>query len=178
VRKYCFVVACGIILSGCAEQQPANVVSLQPTTYRVAALQKVPAQANNRVITENAELKWMWPTKGNVLSKFSASNQTFKGIDISGREGAPVVAAGDGEVVYSGNSLRGYGNLIIIKHKKNFLTAYAHNRKNMVKEGERVVIGQRIAEMGQTGTNRVKLHFEVRYQGKPIDPQGILPLNK
>ena len=103
-------------------------------------------------------------------------NPKLKGIEIYAPEGTPILAANDGEVVYSGNSLQGYGNLIIIKHQKNILTAYAHNRKNIVKEGERVVVGQRIAEMGRTGTDKVKLHFEVRRDGKPIDPQGVLPI--
>jgi lipoprotein NlpD len=124
------------------------------------------------------ELSWAWPAKGSILTRFAPGNTALKGIDIGGSEGTPVFSASDGEVVYSGNSLRGYGNLIIIKHNKNFLTAYAHNRINMVKEGERVTIGQRIAEMGQTGTDKVKLHFEVRYQGKPIDPQEVLPARK
>lgn len=97
-----------------------------------------------------------------------------KGLDIYGVEGAPILAAQEGEVVYSGNSLKGYGNLVIIKHKKNFLTAYAHNKKNLVKEGERVIKGQKIAEMGHSGTDKVKLHFEVRKDGVPVDPQGVL----
>jgi lipoprotein NlpD len=124
---------------------------------------------------DNGKLAWGWPAQGTILKRYTVSNNSLKGIEIGGSEGAPIFAAGEGEVVYSGNSLRGYGNLIIIKHKKNFLTAYAHNHKNMVKEGETVKLGQRIAEMGQTGTDRVKLHFEIRYQGKPIDPQGVLP---
>lgn len=111
---------------------------------------------------------WTWPAKG---SQFA----TQRGLDIKGVDGAPIMAASNGEVVYSGNALRGYGNLIIIKHDQNFLTAYAHNRKNIVKEGEKVVMGQRIAEMGQTGTDSVKLHFEVRLHGKPIDPKEVLP---
>ncbi len=134
---------------------------------------KQPAPEKNSA--DVGRLTWGWPAHGTVLKRYTSSHNSLRGIEIGGSEGAPILAAGAGEVVYSGNSLRGYGNLIIIKHKRNFLTAYAHNHKNMVKEGEVVHLGQRIAEMGQTGTDRVKLHFEVRYQGKPIDPQTVLP---
>jgi lipoprotein NlpD len=186
---------------GCTTSQaPARVATIKPNIKRVPPkVAKAPqlqsrdgnnrkielknkhsSTASNAVLTKNTDkpnqtLQWSWPAKGSILTKFSAGQSTFKGIDIGGAEGTPVYAASDGEVVYSGNSLRGYGNLIIIKHNKNFLTAYAHNRTNMVKEGEKVIIGQRIAEMGKTGTDKVKLHFEVRYQGKPIDPQEVLP---
>lgn len=160
---------------GCAEQRPAQVVMAQPTTYKpLAAPSPNASKAVEKMQLAKEKQKFIWPIKGQVLRKFSASSQK-KGIEIAGIEGAPIVAAADGEVVYSGNSLKGYGNLIIIRHQKNILTAYAHNRKNMVKEGDKVVIGQRIAEMGRSGTDKVKLHFEVRQDGKPIDPQGVLP---
>ncbi len=180
--KFLAIVIIGFVLSGCAQQQPAKVVNLQPDIYKAQGSSRLSLspssqqQVQKKIAQDSTQVRWIWPTKGSVLTKFSASNPNLKGIDISGTEGAPVLAASDGEVVYSGSSLRGYGNLIIIKHKNNFLSAYAHNRKNMVKEGDRVVIGQRIAEMGRSGTDRVKLHFEVRYQGKPVDPQGVLPL--
>ncbi|CAM2173334.1 Lipoprotein NlpD/LppB homolog [Paraburkholderia sacchari] len=114
-----------------------------------------------------------WPVRGTVLNRFDDAKN--KGINIGGAAGDPVKAAGDGRVVYAGNGLRGYGNLIIIKHDATFLTAYAHNRALMVKEGDAVTKGQKIAEMGNTDSDRVMLHFEVRRQGKPVDPMKYLP---
>ena len=99
----------------------------------------------------------------------------YKGIALSGAEGDPVTAAADGRVVYSGNGLRGYGNLVIVKHNNTYLTAYAHNQALLVKEDQTVRKGQKIAEMGSSDTDRVKLHFEVRRQGKPVDPVKFLP---
>jgi membrane protein YqaA with SNARE-associated domain len=165
-----------IVLSGCAEQRPVQVSSIKPTTYKVLPSKNGISHVSKKMHPIKNQPNWIWPAKGGVLSKFAPNNPKLKGIEIYAPEGTPVVAASDGEVVYSGNSLQGYGNLIIIKHQKNILTAYAHNRKNMVKEGDRVVVGQRIAEMGRTGTDKVKLHFEVRRDGKPIDPQGVLPI--
>ncbi|WP_213295328.1 peptidoglycan DD-metalloendopeptidase family protein [Paraburkholderia sacchari] len=114
-----------------------------------------------------------WPVRGPVLNRFDDAKN--KGINIGGAAGDPVKAAGDGRVVYAGNGLRGYGNLIIIKHDATFLTAYAHNRALMVKEGDAVTKGQKVAEMGNTDSDRVMLHFEVRRQGKPVDPMKYLP---
>ncbi|MDX1512249.1 MAG: peptidoglycan DD-metalloendopeptidase family protein [Gammaproteobacteria bacterium] len=116
---------------------------------------------------------WGWPTEGRIITTFSKSGG--KGVDISGRLGQSVVAAADGRVVYAGGGLRGYGELIIVKHNKRFLSAYAHNNRILVKEGDTVKVGQRIAEMGSTGTDRVKLHFEIRRDGKPVDPVRYLP---
>jgi len=114
-----------------------------------------------------------WPVRGPLLNRFDDSSN--KGINIGGAPGEPVKAAADGRVVYAGNGLRGYGNLIIIKHDATFLTAYAHNRALMVKEGDTVTKGQKIAEMGNTDSDRVMLHFELRRQGKPVDPLKYLP---
>ncbi|MFX1672457.1 peptidoglycan DD-metalloendopeptidase family protein [Paraburkholderia sp. A2WS-5] len=114
-----------------------------------------------------------WPVRGPVLNSFDDAKN--KGINIGGSAGESIKAAGDGRVVYAGNGLRGYGNLIIIKHDATFLTAYAHNRALMVKEGDAVTKGQKIAEMGNTDSDRVMLHFEVRRQGKPVDPMKYLP---
>jgi lipoprotein NlpD len=114
-----------------------------------------------------------WPVRGPMLAGFDDTKN--KGIDIGGAAGDPIKAAGDGRVVYAGNGLRGYGNLIIIKHDATFLTAYAHNRALMVKEGDAVTKGQKIAEMGNSDSDRVMLHFEVRRQGKPVDPLKYLP---
>lgn len=110
---------------------------------------------------------WHWPAHGSTIGTFSALN---KGINISGQEGDPILATAAGKVVYSGNGLRGYGNLIIIKHNSTFLTAYAHNHHVFVKDGEWVKAGQKIAEMGSTGAKRVMLHFEIRRNGKPVNP--------
>lgn len=117
---------------------------------------------------------WVWPTRGNIIERFSASSAR-KGIDIGGQRGQAIVASAPGSVVYQGSGLRGYGQLIIIKHNEDFLSAYAHCQKIVVKEGEPVKRGQKIAEMGSTGTDRNKLHFEIRYRGKPVDPLKHLP---
>jgi lipoprotein NlpD len=118
-------------------------------------------------------LALIWPARGPILNRFDDVKN--KGVDIGGALGDPVRAAGDGRVVYSGNGLRGYGNLIIVKHDATFLTAYAHNQSLLVKEGDSVTRGQNIATMGNSDSDRVMLHFEVRKQGKPVDPLKYLP---
>jgi len=118
---------------------------------------------------------WAWPTNGILIGKFSSNGSLNKGIDIAGDLGQPVLAASDGAVVYAGSGLRGYGELIIIKHSDTYVSAYGHNRRLLVREGQQVKVGQSIAEMGSTGTDRVKLHFEIRRQGKPVDPLEFLP---
>jgi murein DD-endopeptidase MepM/ murein hydrolase activator NlpD len=123
--------------------------------------------------TPASPISLVWPTSGTVIHSFDGGNS--KGIDISAPAGTPVVAAAAGTVVYAGNGLRGYGNLLILKHNAEYLTAYAHNRVLLVKEGQSVAQGQKIAEMGDTDTNRVMLHFELRYQGRSIDPSRELP---
>lgn len=170
-----YIILATLLLTGCATQSPAPTVAAFPSTYKpIPGLNPSKSNVSKKLQLVNAKPSWIWPVEGNIMHKFAA-NSTKKGIDIAGIEGMPVVAAADGEVVYSGNSLKGYGNLIIIKHKKNFITAYAHNQKNMVKEGDTVLLGQRIALMGKSGTDKVKLHFEVRQDGKPVDPQLVLP---
>jgi lipoprotein NlpD len=119
------------------------------------------------------ELNWIWPAKGSVIGEFDESKN--KGVDIAGAAGDPVLASADGKVVYAGAGLRGYGNLIILKHNNTYLTAYAHNQSLLVKEDQVVKKGQKIAEMGNSDTDKVKLHFEVRRQGKPVDPLKYLP---
>lgn len=119
------------------------------------------------------DVPWLWPSSGKVVATYSEAGS--KGLDFSGRAGDPVVAAGDGKVVYAGAGLRGYGELVIVKHNATFLSAYAHNRKILVKEGQQVSRGQKIAEMGNTDADSVKLHFEIRKQGKPVDPAQYLP---
>jgi lipoprotein NlpD len=123
-------------------------------------------EAPKEIVAEPG-IRLSWPAKGKVTDDFS---EKTKGIDIAGKLGDPVTAASEGKVVYAGNSLRGYGNLVIIKHDNTYLTAYAHNRTLLVKEGDAVKKGQRIAEMGDTDATSVKLHFELRVNGKPVNP--------
>lgn len=120
-------------------------------------------------------IRWRWPAKGRILEGFESKSSLHKGIDIDGDLGEPVHAAAAGTVVYSGDGLRGYGNLIIIKHSELFLSAYAHNQRILVAEGDKVKMNDKIAEMGATGTDSVKLHFEIRYKGDPVDPTRYLP---
>jgi len=135
----------------------------------------VPTSSNGAVTSSPSKIIWSMPTDGKVIGGFSeAANR--KGIDIAGKLGQPIVASADGKVVYSGSGLRGYGKLIIIKHDNTYLSAYAHNDKILVKEGETVKRGQKIASMGKTDSSRVKLHFEVRRLGKPVDPAKYLQL--
>ena len=119
--------------------------------------------------------KWVWPTRGRVLSGFQSSGTGKKGIDIGGHADQPVKAAANGKVVYAGSGLVGYGRLIIVKHNENLLSAYGHNNKLLVNEGEHVSAGQMIAKMGSSGTNRNELYFEIRKNGKPTDPMRYLP---
>ncbi|KAA2285757.1 peptidoglycan DD-metalloendopeptidase family protein [Arenimonas fontis] len=118
---------------------------------------------------------WQWPTQGQIVGRFVAGDPKRQGLDIAGQAGQPVLAAAPGVVVYSGAGLVGYGELIIVKHSDEWLSAYAHNRRRLVAEGEQVRAGQQIAELGRTGTSRDMLHFEIRRNGKPVDPLGLLP---
>ena len=122
-----------------------------------------------------SNISWRWPADGAVVGRFVAGETTRQGVDIAGTSGQAVKAAADGVVVYSGAGLVGYGELIIVKHNEQWLSAYGHNRKRLVNEGQSVKAGQQIAEMGRTGANRDMLHFEIRYNGKPVDPQQYLP---
>ena len=124
---------------------------------------------------KNTNMKWTWPTKGRVIKTFQISRPGKKGLNIAGKVGQKVLTTAPGKVVYSGSGLIGYGKLIIIKHNENFLSAYGHNRKILVKEGQVVKGQQKIAELGTTGANRAMLHFEIRYKGKPVDPMKYLP---
>ena len=131
-----------------------------------------PAEPEKPAGTESEDIDWMWPVKGKVIASFTEAS---KGVDIGGKKGAPVLAAAGGRVVYAGSGLRGYGKLVIIKHNNTWLSAYAHNDNILVKEQQDVKKGQKIAEMGASDTDQVKLHFEVRRQGKPVDPAKVLP---
>lgn len=135
---------------------------------------RVKAVANRAQTKKINSLKWIWPTDGKILNRFSSGNAS-RGLDIAGTKGQPVRASASGRVVYEGNGLRGYGNLVIIKHDNNYLSAYAHNEKVYVSENEVVKAGQRIADIGNSGTQDDKLHFEIRYKGKPVDPLNYLP---
>jgi lipoprotein NlpD len=122
---------------------------------------------------DDEKLSWMWPSDGRIIATFDEGKS--KGIDIAGRLGQQVMAAGSGKVMYAGSGIRGYGNLVIVKHSNSLLSAYAHNRAIVVKEGQSVTKGQVIAEMGDSDADTVKLHFEIRQQGKPVDPSKFLP---
>ena len=150
---------------------PGTAPALPPAMPPVASA--APPSASAASAAKAAEgITLSWPGKGNVITQFA--DPGYKGIALSGAEGDPVTAAADGRVVYSGNGLRGYGNLVIVKHDGDFLTAYAHNKAIMVTEGQQVKRGQKIAELGKTDTDQPKLHFEVRKSGKPVDPLKFL----
>lgn len=131
--------------------------------------------SNNTKQNYYKDLTWRWPTKGSVIGLFKAGDMGNKGIDIAGQRGQPVYAAASGRVVYAGNALRGYGNLIIIKHNDDYLSAYAHNDAIKVTEQQMVKAGQKIADMGNSESDSVQLHFEIRYQGQSVDPMKYLP---
>lgn len=152
--------------------KPARVVEKKPAAEKSDSSTSTPTPepAKTEVIAEPG-IRLSWPAKGKVTGEFSETN---KGIDIAGKVGEPVLAASDGKVVYAGNSLRGYGNLVIVKHDNTYLTAYAHNSKLLVKEGDSVRKGQKIAEMGDTDATSAKLHFELRVNGKPVNPTPYL----
>ena len=143
-----------------------------PASSPAVASSPVPASSPAPASSED-DIAWIWPAQGSLLTGFDEVKN--KGYDISGKPGDPIIAAADGRVVYSGAGLRGYGNLIILKHNNTFLTAYAHNQTLLVKEDQSVKKGQKIAEMGNSDADRVKLHFEIRRQGKPVDPSKYLP---
>lgn len=153
----------------------ASAAAALPTTgtAEVVAASPAPPPAASAAAASDDQPGFIWPASGTLLAGFDEARN--KGFDISGKAGDPVLAAADGRVVYAGAGLRGYGNLIILKHNNIFLTAYAHNQTLLVKEDQAVRKGQKIAEMGSTDTDRVKLHFEVRRQGKPVDPARYLP---
>jgi len=151
--------------SAAASPMPAASAPTQPVTPAAPA---APSAAEDAI-------SFQWPARGNLISGFDESKN--KGLDIGGKVGDPVLAAADGRVVYAGAGLRGYGNLIILKHNNTYLTAYAHNQTLLVKEDQVIKRGQKIAEMGNSDADQVKLHFEIRRQGKPVDPAKYLSGN-
>jgi lipoprotein NlpD len=144
------------------------------STKSVKTSKKSPAV----IASSGYPFRWRWPAKGRTTRFYSSSSAVHKGIDIEGNLGESVLAANSGRVVYAGSGLVGYGELLIIKHGDRYLSAYGHNSKLLVKEGELIKVGQRIAEMGDTGTDKVKLHFEIRQDGKPVNPLTVLPKGK
>ncbi|OYY95978.1 MAG: hypothetical protein B7Y41_00015 [Hydrogenophilales bacterium 28-61-23] len=155
---------------------PKSVVTTAPLPVKppvVSRLIKTETPAPAEVADEAPPDSWLWPSKGGLLVRFG--DGMSKGIDIGGAPGYVVQAAAAGKVVYAGSGLRGYGKLIIIRHNKTLLSAYAHNSRILVSEGQKVARGQPVAEMGDTDTDRVKLHFEIREYGKPVDPLNYLP---
>jgi lipoprotein NlpD len=162
--------------SALAELQKSDSPSSAPPAV---AKVEPPRPAESKAADKMPELQgddenvaWVWPAEGKILSHFSDGR---KGIDIAGKLGQPVLAAGAGKVLYAGSGIRGYGNLVIVKHTNNLLSAYAHNKTIFVKEDQTVNKGQKIAEMGNSDSDVVKLHFEIRQQGKPVDPSKFLP---
>lgn len=159
--------------------EPLKNTPAKPTKTTTAKVATVTATKPKTTIPTNNKTKsannstWQWPTRGNVSAGFNKA--TNKGIDITGKKGQAIHAAGKGKVIYTGSDLRGYGKLVIIKHNKTFLSVYAHNKRILVKEGQWVTIGEKIAEMGSSDTNTVKLHFEIREKGKSVDPMQYLP---
>jgi lipoprotein NlpD len=151
----------------------ATTVTAPVTAPVVSSTTTVPTASST---SDSAPIStWRWPTEGNIIENFSATEGGNKGIDIAGSKGQAIVATASGRVVYAGNALRGYGNLIIIKHNDDYLSAYAHNDTMLVREQEEIKAGQKIATMGSTGTSSTRLHFEIRYKGKSVNPLRYLP---
>ncbi|WP_444930222.1 peptidoglycan DD-metalloendopeptidase family protein [Microbulbifer sp. SSSA002] len=165
-------------VTSAAKKQKAPVAKAKPaatqtTTAKKSLTPKVKRQTASS--SQKGSVRWRWPAKGKVISHFRSGDPLRKGVDIAGEKGEAVLAAADGTVIYAGSALRGYGKLLIVKHNEVYLSAYAHNHRLLVKEGSRVKAGQRIAELGSSGTDRDKLHFEIRKNGQPVDPLAYLP---
>jgi lipoprotein NlpD len=143
----------------------------QPKTVK----KTTPQAIRKKSVKTGVKLRWQWPTKGTVVQGYSAKDPSRKGIKIAGVAGEAVQAAEAGTVVYSGTGLIGYGQLVIVKHNSDYLSAYGHNRRLLVKEGDRVKRGMRIAELGTNGDGKARLHFEIRYNGNPVNPVSLLP---
>lgn len=155
--------------------QPGQTLMLTaPKTYRAPSTTSS-KNATASLPADNRDINWQWPVQGKLITTFKSNKTGRKGIDIAGKEGNDIRAAASGKVVYSGNGLISYGNLVIIKHNRTYLSAYAHNRKLLVKEGDTIKAGQKIAELGKTGADSPRLHFEIRKNGKPVNPLKFLP---
>lgn len=149
-----------------------TAITAPPAKQGPAAAPKTPVVAP---VAAAAPGNWLWPTSGQIIGRYVAGDPTRQGIDVAGSAGQPVLASADGVVVYSGTGLVGYGEVIIVKHSDEWLSAYGHNRRRLVAEGDTVKGGQAIAELGRSGTSRDMLHFEIRRNGKPVDPLSLLP---
>ena len=158
-----------------AKMQDEALKAKQAAASKVNTETRIESKSESFIEGNEAVPEWGLPANGKLIGQFSES-ENRKGIDIAGKLGQPVIASAAGRVVYSGSGLRGYGKLVIVKHNKTYLSAYAHNNLVLVKEGQSVVKGQKIAEMGNTDTDQVKLHFEIRKFGQPVDPAQYLPL--
>lgn len=159
---------------GVAAQTASKPTSSTPSKPATPAAPRPTAPAPV-VVPATSNLAWRWPADGSVVATYAGGDPTRQGVDIAGKAGQPVRVAADGVVVYSGSGLVGYGELVIVKHNDQWLSAYGHNRARLVNEGQIVKVGQQIAEMGRSGASRDMLHFEIRYNGKPVDPQQYLP---
>ncbi len=158
-----------------AASSATQTASSSPTATALPAPTPPPPPPATVAVARPSAAGWIWPTSGKVVVTYASGDPTRQGIDITGELGQAVIAARDGEVVYSGAGLIGYGELVIVKHSPELLSAYGHNRTRLVKEGDKVKAGQKIAEMGKSSNNRVLLHFEIRKNGKPVDPMPLLP---
>lgn len=147
----------------------------KPAASTTTASRPAKSASSTSTPTGTGAVSWQWPHRGTLISRFGGGEPANKGVDIAGREGEPVKAAASGQVVYAGNGLLGYGNLVIINHNQRYLSAYAHNSRIFVREGDKVKAGEKIAEIGSTGTTRTMLHFEIRRDGNPVDPLRYLP---
>lgn len=154
------------------KQEVARVDKAKSGAYSAPA---VTASNDKENLRPASKVRWQWPSSSTVIAGFAKAEHGNKGLDFGGKRGDPVYAAADGKVVYAGSALRGFGNLLIIKHNDDYLSAYAHNQKLLVKELSLVKAGQKIAEMGDSGTDKVKLHFEIRLRGQPVNPMQYLP---
>ena len=159
--------------AGPKKTPPAS--SARPVSKPTVTAAKKSPPRNKTISSGEHPWRWQWPASGRIMRAWSASNDLHKGIDIQGKLGEPVLAANSGKVVYAGSGLVGYGNLLIIKHPREYLSAYGHNRKILVNEGDLVTVGQHVAEFGDSGTDRVKLHFEIRRNNQSLNPLKLLP---
>jgi lipoprotein NlpD len=155
--------------------QPLPTVEALPSVQPPVVVAPPASTPSSPAITAGDDIDWDWPFRGAIIGRFGDAGVENKGLDLAGNKGDSILAAADGEVVYSGSGLLRYGDLIIIKHNEHFLSAYAHNSALNVREGDKVTQGQKIAELGSSGINRNMLHFEIRLDGKPVDPQLYLP---
>ncbi|MNC35616.1 Murein hydrolase activator NlpD precursor [compost metagenome] len=160
------------------QRQTIKLPTQQPTspTGTTTAQPVTPPPVQTTTTVQSTQLRWVKPSNGSVIANYNIANN-IKGIRFGGNQGDPIFAAADGQVVYAADGLKEYGNLVLVKHIDGYITAYAHNSKMLVKSGQTVTAGQKIAEMGSSGASSTMLEFQVRLDGKPINPANILPIN-